>query len=428
MLDQLRILAMSDIHGKEDIVDEFIRWIKNDEETYDIVVVAGDIGNPQRKGSMCKILSKLALKLGKKVIYVRGNWDIEAACKDEPHKIIDLERSGPYKFGPFTLIGHGRRVKPYTLGDYGIRILITHYPPYSIMDKGKKIDNYHQSLHAGIIEINYLLNHYNPLVHIFGHSHSFGGIDLDLNGIRYINVARLDRTTRDGKPIGNYAIITLTNKGKISIQWKFINGIWKKCNGCGKTVHIPQSWSLCRKCAHKNDLRFSRLDPAMSRIRLEIKDPLSSKIFLRKILQIPIHTLKDQTSYEDFIDEIIVRETKTVLSLNHIKVIELSKDKIIEFYGNKNQEMLVPFSEYLFSCNEEIAGRRLCALMKLLSLDKRVHLFWGLQPLKGLDGNYELKEEYVVLNENIICSNPRIPIMLRSVGFRPIVYSKKAIK
>jgi predicted phosphodiesterase len=69
---RIRFLAISDVHGKEDLVDRFIEWMHRENLPYDFVVAAGDIGNPQRAGSMCRILRKISSSLKKTVYYVRG--------------------------------------------------------------------------------------------------------------------------------------------------------------------------------------------------------------------------------------------------------------------------------------------------------------------------------------------------------------------
>jgi len=418
---RLRILAISDVHGKEDIVDYFLEWFARENVEFDIVVFAGDIGNPQRPGSMCRILRRLRASLGKPVYYVKGNWDIEEGCNEEG--VYDLEKTGPVYFGDIVLVGHGRNSRPFELHrDYKQVVLVTHYPPYSIMDKGKLIDNYHQSIHAGLIEINYLVDWYKPRVHIFGHSHSYGGIDVEYNGVYYVNVARLDRTMRDGTPIGNYAVIDVDSEGRVHIEWRFLNGVWKKCQGCGKLVHIPQKWALCRKCAHKSELRFSGIAGKPTLV-LTFKNPFEDRIMYRKQLHIPYKTLKDQLSYEDFIDRIVSREAKRFVVADRFRALELSKDKIIEFYDMGEERELTPFSEYLFACDERISGRRLCVLMKAFSMDKRVHVIWRIRDSDAALGNYEVLNEYVFIKEKVIRGKDGLLHALRNVGFTPVVYT-----
>lgn len=415
-MGRLRILALSDAHGKEDIVQSFLEWVKKDSINYDIIVAAGDIGNPQRPGSMCRILRALAEGLGKNVYYVKGNWDVEDGC--DGHRIHDLDRTGPVVFGDILLVGHGRRADPYDLSPLARSVvLVTHYPPFSILDKGKLIDSYKHSLHAGIPEINYLVDSYKPLVHIFGHSHSFGGLDVELNGVKYVNVARLDRLAKNGEPMGNYAIVDVSGAG-VRVEWRFINGVWKKCAGCGKIVHIPEKWSMCRKCANKSEVKVTKLQGLRGKYLLKITDAGSGGLLFQKNLYIPVETIGDKTAFEDFLDLVILRSAKNLLQADGARVIEMPKDKVLEYYRTGRSSPLVPFSEYLFACNSAEGGERLCALMKVFSLDKRAHVLW-----KVLENNNERVAEYVLFSEDALRSAPDLPRILMNTGFVPLTYS-----
>ncbi|RLI98535.1 MAG: hypothetical protein DRP08_08090, partial [Candidatus Aenigmatarchaeota archaeon] len=243
-MESISILAFSDVHGKEDIVKFFVEDVIGKGLSFDFIIIAGDAGNPQ-KPWVFKNIIKIIGNLKKPVLYVKGNWDINLP---EDELSIDLDRHGPFIIDDFVIIGHGRKISPYNnISSNKIRILVTHYPPFSIMDRGKKLEAPYQTPHSGLPEINYLISHYKPHVHIFGHSHYFGGIDLKFKDIVYINVARLDRMTRNGQYIGNYAYIKIDRKASVDVKWYFLNGVWRICTSCGKKVHLPASWSVCRK-------------------------------------------------------------------------------------------------------------------------------------------------------------------------------------
>ncbi len=422
---KLRILAVSDVHGKEDIVDRFVDWAKGENVSYDIVVAAGDIGNPQRPGSMCRILSKISRGLQKPVYYVRGNWDIEGDCNLQ--QVFDLDSVGPVYFGDIALVGHGRRVKPFRF-ERQVRtvVLVTHYPPFSILDRGKVIDSYHHSPHAGVIEINYLIDYYRPRVHIFGHSHSFGGLDVEHNGTVYVNVARLDRLLKSGDPIGNYALVDVSSSGDVRVEWRFINGVWKRCSGCGRVVHIPDKWTLCRKCAHKNDLKFTRVSGIPYRALLTFRDISTGSTMERREVRIPFYTLKDNLTLEDFLDIIVTRTFKSILSSGQgVKIFEIPKDKLIEFYGTGANDSLTPFSEYLFSCNENLHSYRLCLIMKIFSIDKRAHVFWEIT--SDNEKFYKISTEYILFREGSISPDSHLLRQLLDSGFRAVSYKIEAI-
>jgi len=420
---KVTLLVASDIHGKESIVNSFVEWVNKMNHSFDAIIIAGDIGNPQKPNVFCNILKKIA-SFKKPIYYVRGNWDVNyKKCNIG----IDLEFSKLIEFDDFLLVGHGKRMKPHRhLKDKNKPIvLITHYPPYSIMDRGKRLESSQQSLHSGLPEINFLLDYYKPIVHIFGHSHSFGGIDWKINEVLYINVARLDRTAKDGTPIGNYALITIEGKN-INVEWFFINGIWKNCSLCGKKYHLPKSWSICRKCANRNDLKFTQIDHKYSKLKITIysrnntgRDNFS---FVRKV-KVPIHTLKDYLALEDFLDILMIKLIVNELEKKYDKILIMPKDKLIEFYGKSQKGIIIPFSEYLFSCNEEIMGRRLCTLMKLFSLSKHVYVIWGFK--NNVDEKYVLKDEYVLFSEKILNSTKEIESILHKNNFIPLLYKRE---
>ena len=416
---RLRILALSDVHGKEDIVQSFLEWMKKDSLSYDLVVAAGDIGNPQRPGSMCRILRALAEGLGRNVYYVKGNWDVEDEC--DAARVYDLDRTGPVVLGSIALVGHGRRAEPYNLPS-SIKhvVLVTHYPPFSILDRGKLIDSYKHSVHAGVPEINYLVDSYKPLVHIFGHSHSFGGLEVELNGVRYVNVARLDRLAKSGEPMGNYALIDI-NPPFVRVEWRFINGVWKRCSGCGRIVHIPDKWSMCRRCANKSELKFAKLQGVKDRHILRFLDPVSGAQISAREIRLPVQTIGDRAALEDFLDILVLRSAKDLLRVDGAKVIELPKDKVLEYYRSQQSSPLTPFSEYLFACSDAEDGERLCAIMKVFSRDKRAHVLWKI----SLDG--AKVAEYVLFNEEVLRANPSLPQELTRTGFVPLAYSLEAL-
>jgi Icc-related predicted phosphoesterase len=417
---RIRFLAISDVHGKEDLVDRFIEWMHRENLPYDFVVAAGDIGNPQRAGSMCRILRKISSSLKKTVYYVRGNWDIEGACGDR--SVVDLDEVGPLLFGNIALVGHGRIAEPYELpGAVRVTVLITHYPPFSILDKGKLIDSNHRSLHAGVVDINYLVDHYRPRVHVFGHSHSYGGLDVEHNGVVYVNAARLDRLLKSGESIGNYAVIDVSDTGEVRVEWRFVNGVWKRCLGCGKVVHIPDKWSLCRKCAHRSELKFAKISGVPHMAKLVFRDQASGSQLAVQRVKIPLYTIKDYATYDEFLDAVVLREVKNMLSGSNSKVFELPKDKVLEYYNSANSRRMTPFSEYLFACNEKNSGKQLCLIMRVFSADKRAHVLWKVseEPETGR----KLLEQYILFRSEPAQALNFLVQQLAESGFKVLTYS-----
>ena len=418
---RLRLLCFSDVHGKEDIVKAFIDDVRGKRLNFDAMIAAGDIGNPQKPEVFSRILSALTT-LGKPVLYVRGNWDVNIG-EVRVRGVTDLEE-GPFEVGEYVIVGHGRKTRPFEVPSDRRVVLVTHYPPYSIMDRGKKLDAPQQTNHSGLIKINYLVHHYRPVVHIFGHSHSFGGIDLSFNGITYVNAARLDRVSKNGQYIGNYCVVEL-ERGAVRVEWYFLNGVWRRCSCCNKRVHLPVGWSVCRKCARKRDLRYAALPPEYGRLRVEvdsIRDGGRSLLFSGE-LEIPVETLADEDAYMDFVDAVIREAVVRELLKIYDKVLILPKDKVIEFYGNNNDDLIIPFSEYLFSRDVKVMGRRLHTVMRLYALDKRVHVIWAFRREGYERYARRLAGEFVLFSDRILSQDgERLLRMLHEGGFRPLVF------
>jgi len=420
--EEVSLLCVSDIHGKVDVAKAFVKELSQSSvlERINIIVVAGDVGNPQRSDAFYSVMGELA-KLGKPIYYVRGNWDVNAPSGifAEDPLIADLEAISPLDLGVAVLVGHGKRLRPFR----GVRskpvVLVTHYPPFSILDKGKKLESPYQSLHAGLPEINYLISYYKPVLHIFGHSHSFGGIDVKHNGVIYANVSRLDRVGRSGNYIGNYAIITLRRGGGVSIRWRFLNGIWKRCSRCGRRTHLPSEWTLCRKCANRFDLGFKRLSKDLEKVEVIVSEVGGGEL-LHEVFHVPISTLKDEEAYADFIDYMMLKRLREVVEGLGDKLVTLPKDRVIEYYSEEPEE-LIPFSEYLFACDSSKVGEKICALMRLYMLDKRAHVLWRL----SRNGDSTLiSKEYVLASEEALCHEQLVRDLIRQ-GFTPLAYSVK---
>jgi len=414
----LKILCFSDVHGKADIVEFFVKDVIRRRLFFDAIVIAGDINNPQKPRVFLRIMESLSV-FKKPVFYVKGNWDVNLP-RHSVAEAIDLEESGPVEIGDYLLVGHGRRMKPFPVCNDAPIILVTHYPPFSIMDKGKRLEAPQQALHSGLVEINYLIARYKPIVHIFGHSHTYGGVEWRIGDILYVNIARLDRVAKNGQYIGNYCLMTFDSNNHVRIRWFFLNGSWRVCSSCGRKVHLPPGWTVCRKCANKRDLRFERLPKEFSEIKVKVTMWKEDRVVLREHVRIPLNTIANKEAYNDFVERIVLNALSKKLREIHSKVLFLSKDKIIEYYGTKQDGLIVPFSELLFSCDPNVVGDKLCALMRLFSKDKRVHVLWGVNN----DGKAVIEAEYVLFNKELLNMSKSDVETISKYGFIPLILEK----
>lgn len=417
MSEKVVLLCISDVHGRPEAARALTASVEpNLLKEVDAIVVAGDIGSPQREDAFYLVVRELE-KLGKPILYVRGNWDVNvpAGVVNESPLVADLESLGPLELKGITIVGHGTSLKPRKGVLKRPVVLVTHYPPFSILDRGRKAEAVQQSPHTGLPEVNYLVSYYKPAVHVFGHCHALGGVDVRHGGVVYLNVSRLDRLGRNGEVIGNYALVAIDKNGGVAVKWRFVNGVWKKCSRCGRKVHLPPDWSMCRKCASRFELGFQKLDKNLERISITVKEA-EGKWFFRDNFYIPVHTLRDEDSYNDFIDYLIIKRLKEVMAKDGSKLLLLTKDKVIEFYS-ENFGNAFSFSEYLFSCNEEKMGKKICLLMKLYVLDKRVKVLWRIKPVERM----LVEAEYVLAREALM--NGELLSELHNHGFQPLLFT-----
>lgn len=195
---QPRIIAISDTHGQH-------RALKLPEEG-DILIHAGDLsrkGNRQELEDFIEWFSALNYKYK---IFIGGNHDFlleEAEAAPDnliPRDLIYLNDSGIRCMGiklwgsPVTPFFHnwafnrhrGAAIrKHWNMIPADTDILITHGPPYGILDKTVYGD------HTGcedLLESTMLIK---PSFHIFGHIHEAYGAR-ELHGIKYVNASVLN--------------------------------------------------------------------------------------------------------------------------------------------------------------------------------------------------------------------------------------------
>ena len=216
---QFCIDCVSDLHGYEPIV-----------KGAQFLVIGGDHtanDNSKNIDKFCKWVEKAAANYDH-VIYIGGNHDeqLYRAYKDGyPHlksvknvhylKDAAIELEGVKFYGsPWS--PHFEGINPqctaFVLNDDKLKakwkkipadteVLITHTPPYGILDTSKK------GIHCGSYSLNRRLldgvdrkEKINPAIHIFGHIHEEGNSDMAIGFTRYVNCSFVDEhyRKRDG--------------------------------------------------------------------------------------------------------------------------------------------------------------------------------------------------------------------------------------
>jgi len=94
---------------------------------------------------------------------------------------------------PELVSHHGRWIKEHwDLIPEDTDILVTHGPPYKILDQLHYVDGTPKNEYVGCEELYKRIQQVKPDIHIFGHIHTHGGCEKHENGISYYNASICD--------------------------------------------------------------------------------------------------------------------------------------------------------------------------------------------------------------------------------------------
>ena len=233
LMQKIRILAFSDwrVQNMKDIFDFMIRL----NEPVDFILYGGD-DVARFKIDNTNIFTLLAERtIQKKVLAVVGNDDDESVKEVLTDKnIIDLHNN-PFRFKDFAFMGlegstgdmgyilyTEKNAKLHLEKQYkkvkGKKIiLVSHTPPYGVLDNGirfadRKGAGYH---HIGSTAVSDFVKQNKISAVVCGHCHLFGGKETELGKTKVINVASHDSSGSKG----NFVIIEIDSKGKIQTKW-----------------------------------------------------------------------------------------------------------------------------------------------------------------------------------------------------------------
>ncbi|WFO75487.1 metallophosphoesterase [Desulfurococcaceae archaeon MEX13E-LK6-19] len=215
----MRFLAITDIHGRTNVVNKLKGVIKNN---IDYVIVAGDITHFGSLAEALRILSSLAEIAP--VLFVPGNCDPPELLRHNSfngdiynvhNKVIQVNEYSIYGIGgsiitPFnTFIEYREDELTKFLSqlkeiDPSKTIIVTHNPPYGILDRT------FSGIHAGSKVFREFLEEKKPLLWITGHIHEAQGVE-KINGTTIINPGPLFKRY--------YALITI-EKNTIDVNIK----------------------------------------------------------------------------------------------------------------------------------------------------------------------------------------------------------------
>lgn len=203
-MSNVRITFISDTHRKH-------KLLNGDLPGGDILIHSGDISSLGREAEVTEFINWFETAPYTHKVFISGNHDF---CFEEKHgwlleifetlqqhksSIIYLEDSGVELFGlkiygsPWQPRFHdwafnadrGEDIKKHwDKIPVGTDILITHGPPFGILDQARGLPLGCEELYKRVIEIK-------PLIHCFGHIHPGYG-DRSFNDTLFLNAAILD--------------------------------------------------------------------------------------------------------------------------------------------------------------------------------------------------------------------------------------------
>ncbi len=177
----LKILCVADIHQEKEIWENIESAVKKHKP--DVLINAGDFMD---RGDARKAFDRANIK----TFFVHGNWDVNLKTKNGKVTVMNnmMEEYGGYHFlGVDSRYFLGKEMYEITKDiDPKKLILITHEPPYGILDLSFFGNN------AGLLEFREFAETKGPVLHVFGHIHESAGV-LEHGRTLFINAAVVER-------------------------------------------------------------------------------------------------------------------------------------------------------------------------------------------------------------------------------------------
>jgi Icc-related predicted phosphoesterase/uncharacterized protein YprB with RNaseH-like and TPR domain len=238
----MKILAFSDWRVQR--IDSLVEYVKNLDYTPDLIIYAGDdvdrfnsatlgIATCNVGNSEINYFEKLAELSEYGLCAVIGNDDPEIMRILIRGKNVFEVENAPKIFGDVAICGLGgastspamykyseeeaRGILNKNKKKFGSKkiILVSHAPPYGILDMGIRFG----MNHIGSIAVReFMERNKNVVLVVCGHSHSQGGKEKNHGQCMVVNCASHDS---EGDP-GRIAHITLQKSGGIDVEWDFL--------------------------------------------------------------------------------------------------------------------------------------------------------------------------------------------------------------
>jgi hypothetical protein len=171
----MKVLCVSDYHRDQAMADHVEALAAK--EKVDAIVNAGDFLSQE-------FASKVLEKTKFRTFVVRGNWDYDMKIRNK--KVTFLSNKAE-EYEGYCFIGADFRnyasIQKLAKGkDPNKMILITHDPPYDILDTSFFGSS------AGAPELREIVDSIKPALHVFGHIHESAGV-IKYRGTIFVNAA-----------------------------------------------------------------------------------------------------------------------------------------------------------------------------------------------------------------------------------------------
>jgi len=213
----LKVLIVSDFHGKSSGDDNLEKFLENG---YDLLIIVGDItqlGPPSQAG---EILDRLEEE-GIPTLSIPGNCDPKEILEVLDERDVSLH-SKSVEFGGLTFVGFGgsnktpfstpfefteaeieEELSALTEGLEGDWVLVTHVPPSET-----EADLTSDEIHAGSKSVRKIIEEKQPLVNFCAHIHEARGVD-EIGKTKVVNAGQITE---------GYAAEAIFDNGEVEIN------------------------------------------------------------------------------------------------------------------------------------------------------------------------------------------------------------------
>lgn len=199
-------------NGYKHEIESFAKWL-NDQPAKHVVIIPGnhelqfEKDFPESKGWLLNHCPHAHLLIDESItineIKIHGspvqpyfcNWAYNRAPGNEPKKYV-ISRGDRYKEKLVLPI------KPhFDLIPNGTNILLTHCPPFGVLDQTTYADGTVRDEHLGSEDLMNRVKEIKPDLHFFGHIHHPGGNQRHFDGTSFYNASVCDETYQVTNPI-----------------------------------------------------------------------------------------------------------------------------------------------------------------------------------------------------------------------------------